>query len=319
MSRANLPLDDHPTFFSPTFRSSPTSALSPSDFAAPASPEAYSPSLMRKYAVQWSHYYVSKHFNYLSVRSRRSSSEQSLHNNISSQLAPDRFRGHEATSPDDAQPRHVQRENSNAELWEPRTFPLTDMVWDEMTKDPVVCIKKLPKELESSQVFQPITTQSDVGVSHVAAKQKTSSKSDFIAPKRSRSNSHVSRDEDRFSDDSISSSRSLHRVRSGASDSVSNTRASSPATSTLPSQRKRHKPSHKDDYFYYPNLELSSTSDSETDDTRTTTDAQLLKLSSQSQWVSRESTPRRNTSGDDETSPGQKPPLLLKVKKKFLL
>ena len=252
------------------------------------------------------------------MRSRRSSSEQSLHSNASCQPTSDRSKAHDSAPIDDALLRNVHRENSSWEAWEPRTFPLSQQDVDEMARDPVVFIKKLPKELETNQVFQPIAAQGEVGDTHSVPKSKTLSRSDSVAQKRSRNNSHVSRDDERFSDDSISSSRSLHRFRPGANDTVNHTPVSSPAASSMP-QRKRHRPSHKDDYYYYPNLELSSTSDSDSDSVRVTAGEKSAKSNVKSEWVSRGSTPKRNTSGDDDgSSPGQKPPLLLKVKKKFL-
>ena len=255
------------------------------------------------------------------VRSRRSSSEVSIHSNVSS-LPTERHRGLDSVSSDDGIQK-IHRENSIFECWERRSFPLDQYQLDEMKNDPVVFLKKLPKEAESGPVFQPITGSSSGLESHVTPKQKLS-KLELVAPKRRRNHSHtssMSRDEERHSDDSVMSSRSLHRVRSGASDGTA-------PESVAPtySQRKRHKATLKEDFYYYSGLESSSESDTD-DDSVTSGDSKLSKSASRTgeEWVSRpvsgDSTPKRSPSGDEQTRDDDmehKPPLLLKVKKKFL-
>ena len=259
------------------------------------------------------------------VRTRRSSSELSLHSNASSSQPAERQRIPESISSDDGNQK-LQREASTYECWDARSFPLTQHEVDEMTNDPVVFLKKLPRDVgaEASRVFEPIPGPEESSV------PKPRPKPDLSAHKRQRASSHmstVSRDDERHSDDSVVSSRSLHRVRSNASD-VSTAVPEQYPGAHLYSQRKRHKATMKDDFYYYSDMNTSEESVSESDsDQSSSSDSKSLKSSRpREKWVSRpvsrESTPRRSTSGDDhtgdETSPGNKPPLLLKVKKKFV-
>ena len=261
------------------------------------------------------------------MRSRRSSSELSLHSNASLQLSEQRHRILDSASSEDGNHK-IQREPSTYECWEARSFPLSQHEIDEMTNDPVVFLKKLPHEIEeASRMFQPIPglmTQDSASVQ----KEKLT-KLDVSAGKRPRRSSHASnfsRDDDRQSDDSVMSSRSLHRVRSCATD-VSAAIPEQNLVGHLYSQRKRHKAVLKDDFYYYSDMNTSGQSGSDSDSDGSS-DSKIPKPSVRvgEQWVSRpvsrESTPKRSTSGDDhtgdETSPGHKPPLLLKVKKKFI-
>jgi len=269
---------------------------------------------------------ICNQFNF-SVRTRRSSSELSVHSNVSTQPA-ERQRIPESFSSDDGNHK-VHREASTHESWDARSFPLTQHEVDEMTNDPIVYLKKLPREVsvEASQMFQPIPGHEDNSA------PKPRPKHDLSLNKRQRTSSHtssVSRDDEHHSDDSVISSRSLHRVRSNASD-VSTAASEQYPAGHLYSQRKRHRVTLKDDFYYYSDINTSDENKSENDsDSSSSSDGRSPKSTSskraEEQWVSRavsrESTPKRSISGDDntgdETSPGHKPPLLLKVKKKFI-
>ena len=250
--------------------------------------------------------------SFFSVRSRRSSSEHSVHSNASTQPL-ERSRLHDSLSSSDGIHR-MNWDTSTSECWERRVFPLAQQELDEMKKDPVVFLKKLPKEVESGGIFHPISGHSGGHESPLVAKQR------HTASKRSRNNSHASvasRDDERHSDDSVSSLRSLHRVRSFASDRAV---PSPPPPPAVYSQRKRHKPTTlKEDFYYYSEIESSSEGGSDTDsDENIPTSSGRPESRWESRRVSSSSTPRLSPSGDDERQGSPKPPLLLKVKKKFL-
>ncbi|XP_076825591.1 uncharacterized protein LOC143471117 isoform X2 [Clavelina lepadiformis] len=317
MSRANMPPkspleQQSPSYFYPSsLRSSPTAQFSP-ELPSPASPEA--PAV---------------------VRSRRSSSDPSVLS-----TAADRHRVFDSVSSDDGS--LFLRENSNYDSWDLRTFPLNDADYTELIKEPVIRDAK-PTKLSDSEAdikFRPILHKPLGPDTNTAPKHKTTTPFEPSSTKRRRLDSQrstLSRDDERLSDDSNASS-IFTSVRVRQSKSESSNRAPSPVASSAASttsQPRRRKPPVKDqDFLFYSELDPESDSNPEEDSDAGSMASEdnkpLASLSRKasdtsaggwiSKAISRESTPRRSGTSDDEVvgegSPTQKAPLVLKLTKR---
>ncbi|XP_078487124.1 uncharacterized protein LOC100183407 [Ciona intestinalis] len=230
MSRANLPTTS-PFFDTPSLRDSPTPNMGSPEIPVPSSPEEASGGSPAPL-----------------VRSRRSSSD---HNNIQRASVmvtpiPDMKPPlRESLSSEDGRP---ARARPMEESWAERCFPLNDEDFHELMKTPVV--ENTPSfSGDSSNRFRPIgRTGPDT---NTAFKYKTPKSIDGLPAKRRRTDStlsSVSRDDDRHSDGSTTSSYSA--------------RPSTAHKEVSPTQPRRHKPTIKPDFYVYSDLDTDTESQS---------------------------------------------------------
>uniref|UniRef100_H2YRK9 PEHE domain-containing protein n=1 Tax=Ciona savignyi TaxID=51511 RepID=H2YRK9_CIOSA len=283
MSRANLPTTS-PFFDNPALRDSPSPRIGSPEIPTPSSPDELnigSPAAL--------------------VRSRRSSSDHNIHRaSVLVTPVPDvKLPLRESLSSEDGRP---PRAYPVVESWKERKFPLNDEDFEDLMKTPVV--ENAPS---FSNRFRPIARSGTD--TNTAFKYKTPKSGDVVPAKRRRTDStlsSMSRDDDRHSDGSNTSSYSARPAASRKEIS--------------PSQPRRHKPMVKPDFYVY--------SDIESDSAETTDSAEEEPLISgddrpgsnyrhaSTHWFAKPMDTPSSPPTPRTPTVEQKGPLLLKIKKK---
>nr|CAB3257868.1 KAT8 regulatory NSL complex subunit 1-like [Phallusia mammillata] len=252
MSRANMLSDAaHSFHFPPSIRSSPLTHVTSPDPSSPGSPEL-NPSMIA------------------GIRTRRTSSDQfrppSFDSTTTSPSAIVTPRERHASSADEGASSSRQSGEWHP-IWEPRNFPLNDVDYEELMKKPVVPDVQPPRpqhDGESPETrFRPISHHSSVDTNTAPRHRGSSKHESGSTRKRPRTSSLLSRDEERYSDESVSSSHSYRRQAHPQTRKDELHIAGSNPTPVAAALPKRHKPNLKDDFYFYSDLDSDIGSETE--------------------------------------------------------